>query len=162
MKLYLIKQFSVTFITQTYLKLSNYCLISLEVSTILHQTYNFLLFAFLIYLGRNHRYCMLQVWKRSEGFNVLISGTKLLQKSYQSGRVFCSFRRKVMILSRSQLYMLDLSQNQHVIWATGPLAGDNLLVRHMFRVASGQPMDIKFMGCKRRVEFGFKSYFCKL
>ena len=134
MKLYLIKQFSVTFITQTYLKLSNYCLISLEVSTILHQTYNFLLFAFLIYLGRNHRYCMLQVWKRSEGFNVLISGTKLL----------------------------DLSQNQHVIWATGPLAGDNLLVRHMFRVASGQPMDIKFMGCKRRVEFGFKSYFCKL
>ena len=42
MKLYLIKQFSVTFITQTYLKLSDYCLISLEVSTTLHQTYNLL------------------------------------------------------------------------------------------------------------------------
>ena len=42
MKLNLIKQFRVTFTTQTYLKLSNYCLISLEVSTTVHQTYNFL------------------------------------------------------------------------------------------------------------------------
>ena len=67
-----------------------------------------------------------------------------------------------MIPSGIELYMLDLSQNQHAIWAMGPLAGDNLLVRHIFRVASGQPMDIKFMVCKRRVEFGFKSYFCKL
>ena len=50
--------------------------------------------------------------------------------------------------------MLDLSQNQHAIWAMGPLAGDNLLGRHTFRAASGQPMDIKFMICKRSVELG--------
>ena len=94
--------------------------------------------------------------------NVLISGTKLLQNSYQSGRVFCSFRRKVLIPSGIELYMLEISQNQHAIWAMILLAGDNLLRRHTFRAASGQPIDMKFMICKRRVELRLKSYFCKL
>ena len=81
--------------------------------------------------------------------NSLIAGTKLLHKSYQSGQVFCSFRRKVMTPSGSELYMLDLSQNQHAIWAMGPLKDDNLPGTHTFRAASGAPIDIRFMVCRK-------------
>ena len=77
----------------------------------------------------------------------LITGTKLLYKSYQSGQVFCSFRRKVMTPSGSEMYMLDLLQNQHAIWAMGPLAQDNLPGVHSFRATSGRPIDIRFMVC---------------
>ena len=117
MKLYLIKQFSVTFITQTYLKLSDYCLISLEVSTTLHQTYNLL--TCISDLFRKEPPVLYVTSIRALGRirptfnNVLISRTKLIHKSYDTGRVFCSFRRKVMIPSGSELYILDLSQNQH-------------------------------------------------
>ena len=77
----------------------------------------------------------------------LITGTKLLYKSYQSGQVFCSFRRKVMTPSGSEMYMLDLLQNQHAIWAMGPLLQDNLPGVHSFRATSGRPIDIRFMVC---------------
>ena len=80
--------------------------------------------------------------------NSLVAGTKLLHKSYQSGQVFCSFRRKVMTPNGSELYMLDLSQNQHAIWGMGPLARDNLPGKHFFRAASGEPIDIRFRVCK--------------
>ena len=90
--------------------------------------------------------------------NSLIAGTKLLYKSYQSGQVFCSFRRKVMAPSGSEMYMLDLSQNQHAIWAMGSLAENNMPDMHAFRSASGEPIDIRFMVCKKRVDFAFKSY----
>lgn len=89
--------------------------------------------------------------------NSLVAGTELLYKSYQSGQLFCSFRRKVVTPSGSELYMLDLSQNQHAIWAMGPLAVDNLPGRHSFRSASGKPIDIRFMVCKNRIDFGFKN-----
>ena len=45
--------------------------------------------------------------------------------------------------------MLDLSQNQHAIWAMGPLAGDNLPDTHTFRAASEAPIDIRFMVCRK-------------
>ena len=89
----------------------------------------------------------------------LIAGTKLLYKSYQSGQVFCSFRRKVMTPSGSEMYMLNLLQNQHAVWAMGPLAEDNLPGRHTFTAASGRPIDIRFMVCKKRVDFGFNNYY---
>ena len=89
--------------------------------------------------------------------NSLVAGTELLYKSYQSGQLFCSFRRKVVTPNGSDFYMLDLSQNQHAIWAMGPLAGDNLPGRHSFRAASGEPIDIRFMVCKNRIDFGFKN-----
>ena len=57
----------------------------------------------------------------------------------------------------SELYMLDLSQNQHAIWAMGPLARDNLPDKHFFRAASGEPIDIRFRVCKSRVVFVFKN-----
>ena len=41
--------------------------IYLFVLSILYQTYNFLLFVFLVYLGRSQRRYMLQVWRRCEG-----------------------------------------------------------------------------------------------
>ena len=63
-----------------------------------------------------------------------------------------------MTPSGSELYMLDLSQNQHAIWAMGPLAGDNLPGRHTFRDASGEPIDVRFMVCKNCVDSGFKNY----
>ena len=94
--------------------------------------------------------------------NGLIAGTKLLYKSYQSGQLFCSFRRRVVTPSGSELYMLDLSQNQHAIWAMGPLAKDNLPGQHPFRASSGQPIDIRFMVCKKHVGFEFKNYSRKL
>ena len=91
--------------------------------------------------------------------NSLVAGTKLLYKSYQSNKVFCSFRRKVMTPSGSELYMHDLSQNQHAIWAMGPLDnGDNLPGRHSFRDASREPIDIRFMVCKKLVDFEFEHY----
>lgn len=80
--------------------------------------------------------------------NGLVAGTRLLYKSYQSGQAFCSFRRKVMTPNGSETYMLDLTQNQHAIWAMGPLAGDNLPGEHKFRSVSGEPIDIRFMVCK--------------
>ena len=61
-----------------------------------------------------------------------------------------------MTPSGSELYMLDLSQNQHAIWAMGPLAGDNLPDLHIFKAASPEPIDIRFVVCKKRAVFGFK------
>ena len=45
----------------------------------------------------------------------------------------------------SELYMLDLSQNQHAIWAMGSVGDDNLPRTHSFRDASRAPIDIRFM-----------------
>ena len=90
--------------------------------------------------------------------NSLVAGTKLLYKSYQSNKVFCSFRRKVVSPSGSELYMLDLSQNQHAVWAMGPLNDENLPGTHTFRDASGQPIDIRFMVCKKHFDFQFNNY----
>ena len=88
----------------------------------------------------------------------LVAGTNLLYKSYHSDKVFCSFRRKIMTPDGSETYMLDLSQNQHAVWAMGPLGDDNLPVLHNFKAASGGPIDIRFMVCKKSVVLGFKSH----
>ena len=53
--------------------------------------------------------------------------------------------------------MLDLSQNQHAVWAMGQLARDNLPNIHLFRAASGEPIDIRFRVCKSCVVFMFKN-----
>ena len=87
----------------------------------------------------------------------LVAGTKLLYKSYQNGQVFCSFRRRVITPSGSEFYMLDLSQNQHAVWAMGPLARDNLPDIHFFTAVSGEPIDIRFRVCKSRIFFVFKN-----
>ena len=90
--------------------------------------------------------------------NSLVAGTKLLYKSYQSNKIFCSFRRKVVSPSGSELYMLDLSQNQHAVWAMGPLRDDNLPETHTFKAASRQPIDMRFIVCKKHFDFEFKNY----
>ena len=46
-------------------------------------------------------------------------GTTVLYSSYTSGRLHCSFRRKLTVPFESLSYMLDLNQNQYAIWASG-------------------------------------------
>ena len=78
----------------------------------------------------------------------LTEGTMLQYKSYGNGMLHCSFRRSVTVPQGSGMYMLDLSENQHALWAVGPLAGDNLPNIHSFRAATPEPIDIRFMVCK--------------
>ena len=75
----------------------------------------------------------------------LTEGTKLQYKSYGNGMLHCSFRRSVVLPQGSELYMLDLSENQYALWAVGPLASDNLPAFHTYRQATPQPIDIQFM-----------------
>ena len=63
-----------------------------------------------------------------------------------------------MTPSRSEIYMLELTQNQHGILAMGPLSGYNLPGEHTFRCTSGEPIDIRFIVFKKRVDFEFKNY----
>ena len=77
----------------------------------------------------------------------LIPGTTLLYKSYESGQVFCSFRRKVITPRGSELFMLDLSQNQFALWAMGAVI-NHIPLFHTFRAITGRPIDIRFKVCK--------------
>ena len=78
----------------------------------------------------------------------LTEGTVLQYKSYGNGMLHCSFRRSVMVPQGSEMYMLNLSENQHVLWAVGPLAADNLPAKHRYFGATPQPVDIRFMVCQ--------------
>ena len=79
----------------------------------------------------------------------LTEGTVLQYKSYGNGMLHCSFRRSVMVPQGSELYMLDLSENQYALWAEGPLSPqDNLPYGHTFRAVTPQPIDIRFMVCQ--------------
>ena len=49
----------------------------------------------------------------------LAVGTTVLYSAYTSGRLYCSFRRKVAVSSENSKYTLDLSQDQYAIWASG-------------------------------------------
>ena len=75
----------------------------------------------------------------------LTEGSMLLYKSYGNGVVHCSFRRSIAAPRGGEFYMLDLSQNQYALWAAGPLAGDSLPSFHVFRGATGRPINIRFM-----------------
>ena len=75
----------------------------------------------------------------------LTEGTILQYKSYANGMLHCSFRRSVMVPQGSEMYMLNLSENQHALWAVGLLAGDNLPGFHTYRGVTPQPTDIRFM-----------------
>ena len=75
----------------------------------------------------------------------LTEGTMLQYKSYENGMLHCSFRRSVMVPQGSEMYMLNLSENQHALWAVGSLAGDNLPTFHTYFGATPQPIDIRFM-----------------
>ena len=77
----------------------------------------------------------------------LIAGTTLLYKSYESGQVFCSFRRKVITPRGSELFMLDLSQNRFALWAMGAVI-NHIPLFHTFRAITERPIDIRFMVCK--------------
>ena len=78
----------------------------------------------------------------------LTEGTMLQYKSYGNGMLHCSFRRSVMVPQGSEMYMLNLTENQHALWVVGPLAADNLPAKHAFRRVTPQPIDIRFMVCE--------------
>ena len=164
MKLYLIKQFSVTFITQTYLKLSDYCLISLEVSTTLHQTYNLLtcisdLFRKeppVLYVTSTETMSASQVlehWDESVQHSTMFWYQEL--NWYTSRMTLVEYS---VVLEEKLWFQVEVSCtsliSRKINMVMGPLVGDNLLGRHTFKAASGEPIDIKFM-VFRRVGFGF-------
>ena len=55
-------------------------------------------------------------------------GTMLLFSSYNSGKLYCSFRRKLTVSAENSDYMLDLNHNQYAIWASG---GVNKFIPHI-------------------------------
>ena len=77
----------------------------------------------------------------------LTEGTMLRYKSYGNGMLHCSFRRRVTVPQSSEMYMLDLSENQRALWAVGGIAGDNLPAKHQYIGTTPQPIDIRFMVC---------------
>ena len=89
----------------------------------------------------------------------LTEGTMLQYKSYGNGMLHCSFRRSVMVPEGSEMYMLNLSENQYALWADGPLKQeDNLPDRHTFRAVTQQPIDIRFMVCEILQKFYLFNY----
>ena len=83
----------------------------------------------------------------------LTEGTMLQYKSYGNGMLHCGFRRSVTVPQGSELYMLDLSENQYALWAVGPLASDNLPAFHRFFGATPEPIDIRFVVCQILQEY---------
>ena len=87
----------------------------------------------------------------------------LRYNSYENGMLHCSFRRSIMVPRGSEMYMLDLSQNQYALWADGPLSQqDNLPENHTFRAATPQPVDIRFMVCQICNNAIFSNYFIQI
>ena len=93
----------------------------------------------------------------------LAEGTMLQYKSYGNGMLHCSFRRSVTVPQGSELYMLDLSENQYSLWAEGPLSQqDNLPAIHSFRAVTPQPIDIRFMVCQIYSNIIYSNYFIQI
>ena len=59
-----------------------------------------------------------------------------------------------MTISRSETDILDLTLNKHAI----SVSGYNLPGEHTFRSTSGEPIEIRFIVFKKRVDFEFKNY----
>ena len=57
-----------------------------------------------------------------------------------------------MVPEGSEMYMLNLTENQHALWAVGPLTADNLPGFHTFRGVTPQPIDIRFMVREKLLE----------
>ena len=71
-------------------------------------------------------------------------GTMLLYSSYTSGRLYCSFRRKLAVSTVNSNYTLDLSQNQYAIWASGNLNNSLPAFHSQYFGASPETIDIRF------------------
>ena len=59
-----------------------------------------------------------------------------------------------MKTSGSETDILDLTLNKHAI----SVSGYNLPGEHTFRSTSGEPIEIRFIVFKKRVDFEFKNY----
>ena len=74
----------------------------------------------------------------------LAVGTMLLYSSYTSGRLYCSFRRKLAVSPENSKYTLDLSENQYAIWASGNLNNGLPAFHLQYFGASPDTIDIRF------------------
>ena len=72
------------------------------------------------------------------------NGTMVLHSSYTSGRLYCSFRRKVPVSTEKSSYVLDLSQNQYAIWAAGDVKNGIPAFHVQYFGASPNTIDIRF------------------
>lgn len=72
------------------------------------------------------------------------NGTMVLHSSYTSGRLYCSFRRKVAVSTENSNYTLDLSQNQYAIWASGNVNNGIPAFHSQYFGASPNTIDIRF------------------
>ena len=73
----------------------------------------------------------------------LAVGTMLLHSSYTSGRLYCSFRRKVSVSPENSNYTLDLSENQYAIWASGNVNNGVPAFHSQYFGASPDTIDIR-------------------
>lgn len=74
----------------------------------------------------------------------LAVGTMLLYSSYTSGRLHCSFRRKLAVSLENSKYTLDVSQNQYAVWASGNLNNSLPAFHSQYFGASPDTIDIRF------------------
>ena len=71
-------------------------------------------------------------------------GTTVLHSSYTSGRLYCSFRRRLAVSTENSNYTLDLSQNQYAIWAAAAVNNDIPAVHTTYFGTSPNVIDIRF------------------
>ena len=71
-------------------------------------------------------------------------GTTVLYSSYTSGRLYCSFRRKLAVSPENSDYTLDLIQNQYAIWAAAAVNNDRPEFHTTYFGASPNTIDIRF------------------
>lgn len=84
-------------------------------------------------------------------------GTMVLYSSYTSGRLYCSFRRKLAVPTENSNYTLDLSQNQYAIWASGDVNNGIPVFHSQYFGASPDTIDIavSLYGIKILSNMGF-------
>lgn len=72
------------------------------------------------------------------------NGIMVLYSSYASGRLHCSFRRKVSVSPENSNYTLDLSDNQYAIWASGNVNNNVPAFHSQYFGSSMDTIDIRF------------------
>ena len=69
---------------------------------------------------------------------------KVFSSSYSNGMLYCSLRRKVAVSTENSNYMLDLSENQYAIWASGNVNNGLPAFHSIYFGSSIDTIDIRF------------------
>ena len=75
----------------------------------------------------------------------VVAGTNITNTTYMNSKLYCSYRRKLIVPSGSEDYMLDLTTNRIPMWGSGPNNLQGQIAQHSEKSQEPQVMDLRFL-----------------